>query len=391
MRSIFFFTIVTLAAIARCGFAQTTQPGHYNLDGQPPYMAAHYMMWFSAPWSDSNHHAESWAHWAWKGGKADHNPNNKLPDGHRDIASILYPAIGPYDSGSRAVIRYHLATMRAAGVSVISSLWYGPGSSTDLHFPMLLEEAAKLRMRAYICYEEKINFPGYRNPKSRDGIVKSASDDLSYIITRYGQAPAYLRRDGIPVIQQFNAFGKDPLLGNHNLSPEEWKEVFAAIPGRVEYIRQNLDEPYHPPIQAAYVWWDQGKWPKQFAERAVTLRNQGRLDFFMTMVCPGFNDTGVWGWGNGPRVSRGYGIDVLDATMHQALVGNPELVQLVTWNDFNEGTCFEPTVQYGSEFLKALGNWWHDNTGKEVHLDQISTAMDQYKKECSNKERAEIP
>ena len=181
------------------------------------------------------------------------------------------------------------------------------------------------------------------------------------------------------------------MLGNHNLSPEEWRTIFSNLPGKVEYLRQNLDENYHPPIQAAYVWWDQGKWPKQFADRAATLRDNGKLDFFMTMVCPGFNDTGVWGWGDGPRVSHGYGLDVLDTTMQQALIGKPELVQLVTWNDFNEGTCFEPTVQNGTRFLESLGNWWHTNTGKEVHLDLLQSAMDQYRKECSEQERAEIP
>jgi glycoprotein endo-alpha-1,2-mannosidase len=392
-----FIAVAMMLSLSQMAFAQTTQPaGTYNLDGKAPYLVAHYMMWFSTPWSESDHSpvdrtTANWTHWGWKGKGSSHDPETKLPNGRRDIASIVYPSIGPYDSGSRAVVRYHLSTMKAAGVSVVSDLWYGPKSNTDTRLPILLDEAQKLNMRVFICYEEKINFQGYRHPATREEAVKSAENDLTYILNTYAKHPAYLQRNGLPIIQQFNGFGKDPVVGSRNYTPEEWRTIFATLPAKVEYIRQNLEESYHPTIPAAYVWWDQGDWPKRFANRAGELREQGKLDFFMTMVCPGFNDTGVWGWGDGPRVSKGYGLDVLDTTMKQALTGGPELVQMVTWNYFNEGTCFEPTVQNGTHFLESLGTWWHNSTGKEIHLDQLPATFEQYKKECSDKERAEIP
>ena len=195
----------------------------------------------------------------------------------------------------------------------------------------------------------------------------------------------------MPIIQQFNGYGKDPSVGNHYYTPQEWNNIFSRLPAKVEYIRQNLQEQYYPPIQAGYVWWDPGDWPRQFADRAAELRRMGRIDFFMSMVSPGFNDTGVWGWGDGPRVSRQYGSDVVQSTSKMALQHDPELVQLVTWNDFNEGTCFEPTVQNGARFLTQLGEWWHSQTGKEVQLSGISAAFDRYKQECSATEHAEIP
>src|SRR5205814_8871219 len=144
--------------------------------------------------------------------------------------------------------------------------------------------------------------------------------DLAYIVHNYGQHPAYLRRNGLPVIQQFNGYGETDV-GSRKLTPEEFKQVFAALPTRVAYVRQNLDEAYHPLIPAAYVWWDQGDWPARFAKRCAELRERGKLEFFMTMVCPGFDDTGVWGWGNGPRKSRGYGQDVHEGTVDPAVNG----------------------------------------------------------------------
>jgi hypothetical protein len=377
--------------------AQTAQHvGQYNLPGTAPYLVAHYMMWFSTPWSVTNQSSldrtsMKWSHWTWNGGGPHHDPENKLPNGRRDIASILYPLIGPYDSGSRNVLRYDLETMKACGVSAVSAIWYGPGSNTDSRFPALLDEAQKLHMRAYICYEQDINFPGYRHPVDREQFVINSTGDLSYIATRYGKHPAYLRRNNLPIIQMFNSYGTDPTVGNKSLTPNEWRTVFSKLPSRIEFMRQNLDPACHPPIPAAYVWWVWGDWPEQFTEQAAALRDHGRLDFFMSMVCPGFNDTGVWGWGAGPRLSDGYGIKILNQTTQLALRNDPELVEMVTWNDFNEGTCFEPTVQHGSEYLQALAKWWHKNTGQQIHPDQIPVAFERYKQECSAQERAEIP
>ena len=387
-----FLTLIAFTPIAIS--ADEMPVGQYNLPGKPPYLVGHYMLWYSAPWGhvDSVRDAtdKKWSHWKWKGGQVDHQPENKLPNGQRDIASVLYPLIGVYDSGSRAVMRYHLATMKAAGISAVTLIWYGEGSTTDGRVPMFLDEAQKLDMRVAICYEEKTNFPTYRFPKDRDDVLKSAKEDLRYIVTKYGPHPAYLKRNGLPVIAQFNSTGASEL-GPHKLTPDEFSEIFDSLPTKVCYIRQNMSEMYHPLIKGAYVWWDQSDWPHRFADQCVGLEKQGKLEFFMSMVCPGFNDTGVWGWGPGPRVSRGYGLDVLKWTTDQALYGNPELVQLVTWNDFNESTCFEPTVQHKFEYIDALEKWWGEKTGRAVDLKDNREPFEEYKRTCSPEERGELP
>jgi len=368
--------------------------GQYNLPGKPPYLLAHYMQWYSTPWSATNgtsvdRTAPIWSHWKWDGGEAHHDPAQKLPDGRRNIASIIYPLIGVYDSSSPAVLHYHLATLKAAGVSGVTTIWYGPGSDTDKRLPLMLDEAEKLQMKVAICYEEKLNFAGYRHPKTRADIVKSCTADMAYIIEKYANHPAYLRRNGLPVVEQFNGFGKSEI-GEHQLSPDEFKQVFAALPTKLAYIRQNLDKSYHPLIPGAYVWCELKDWPKQFAGYSAELREKGQLEFFMAMVCPGFDDTGVWGWGAGPR-KKGYGMNVLKKTMDQALDHDPELVQLVTWNDFNEATCFEPTTQYGYQSIDALEQWWGQKTGRAVDLKDNRRPFEEYRKSCSEAERAEIP
>jgi hypothetical protein len=66
-------------------------------------------------------------------------------------------------------------------------------------------------------------------------------------------------------------------------------------------------------------------------------------------------------------------------------------VQLVTWNDYNEATCFEPTVEHGYEFLDATEKWWGDVTGRPVDLNDNREPLKEYFKSCSDVEKAEIP
>ena len=43
----------------------------------------------------------------------------------RNVASIVYPLIGPYNSASRNVVRYHLRTAQAAGAYRVGATRFG--------------------------------------------------------------------------------------------------------------------------------------------------------------------------------------------------------------------------------------------------------------------------
>ncbi len=332
-----------------------------------------------------------WTHWKWTGGGPHHDPETQDGTGRRDIASVQYPLIGPYDSSDRKVIQYHLRTAKAAGITAFLCIWYGPHSGTDQQIPTLLDEAQKLGMRIAICYEEKLNFPAYRTPASRADVVASTVADLSYIVQHYGAHPAYLKRNGLPFIYQFNGWGQGPL-GPRYLTPQEWSQVFAALPGQFVYGRQNLDPAFHPPIGAAYLWFSANPERMQsFARQAAAMVSNHQLQFWMSMVSPGFDDTGVWGWGNKPRVTPRHDLDTLKLTFDSAFGGDPELIQIVTWNDFNEDTVVEPTREEGFADLDALETWWGARTGRPVDLSDNRTPFLDYAAAASPREKAELP
>ncbi|HLV78907.1 MAG TPA: endo-1,3-alpha-glucanase family glycosylhydrolase [Chthonomonadaceae bacterium] len=361
----------------------------WNLPGPAPHLLAHYMSWYQIEKGPGDA-TRTWAHWRWDGPGAHHDPEKRRDDGLRDIASVFYPLIGPYSSVSRAVVRYHLETARAAGIQGLIVDWYGIGDNTDAPIPLLLEEADRLGMRIAICYEEKLNFL-WRGVKSRDEAIRDAMADLKYVVSRYTSNAAYLRRDGKPVIFQFDGWGEGPL-GPKYFTPEELKRILGSLPAPVAYCRQGLTPAYHPEIPGAFQWWSSSAADiRGFAEQARQMVQEGKLAFFANEISPGFDDTGVWGWGDGARVTPRAGLSLLRATFDLAFTAHPELVQIVTWNDFNEGTVVEPTREHGFQYLDALATWWAQKRGTTTDLEAIRRPFLEYVRTCSPAERAELP
>ncbi len=360
----------------------------WNLPGKAPHLIAHYLPWFE---TDLNDPKDPWKHWKWSHPKANHDPTKTLANGRRDIASVNYPLIGPYSSDAPNVVRYHLKTMKAAGIDALAFLWYGPNNAIDNRVKLVLDIAEQLGMRVAICYEEKLNWPPYRFPQERSEIVQQAIGDLNYIIDHYVDHPAYLRRNNVPFVFQFNYSGADEL-GPRNILPGEFETILGSLNQPLVYGRQNLHAAYHPNVDSAFVWFDMGQWPITFGGQAAQLKQQNKLKFYMTMICPGFNDTGVWGWSSSPRVSPDYGnIETLKKTFKSATLEHPELVQVVTWNDFNEGTVVEPTADKGFKHLDEIEVWWHKITGRPVNLLDNRVAFEDYVLSCSKEQRSLLP
>jgi hypothetical protein len=90
-------------------------------------------------------------------------------------------------------------------------------------------------------------------------------------------------------------------------------------------------------------------------------------------VWAGFDDSRVWGWGDTPRVIDDQGGDVYAQTWELALnaqaqrtPGTPAWVQIVSWNDWNEGTQIEPTLAHGADLLTATQAHARIYTGRDM-------------------------
>ena len=87
-----------------------------------PYIIAHYMSWYQTP-----DFSGSWGFWQINRKNIDkkywHNPENRNPQGWRDISSVFYPVIGPYDSADPALCEYHILLAKLAGIDAFVADW----------------------------------------------------------------------------------------------------------------------------------------------------------------------------------------------------------------------------------------------------------------------------
>jgi hypothetical protein len=76
----------------------------------------------------------------------------------------------------------------------------------------------------------------------------------------------------------------------------------------------------------------------------------------MGSAYPGFKDFYQEGGGGsaiGWTIEHNNGA-TLDATLAMAQNANLKYLQLITWNDFGEGTMFEPTVEFGYSYIEKV-------------------------------------
>jgi len=106
-----------------------------------------------------------------------------------------------------------------------------------------------------------------------------------------------------------------------------------------------------------FSWVHVDPWDGGFSDETVKVRIGEVFRYFtpnpaeaIVSAFPGFNDVYV----EGHRELDHRDGRVMAQTLEVALKGPWRVVQLVTWNDYGEGTMIEPTVEFGYTFLEAV-------------------------------------
>ncbi len=329
-----------------------------------PLVLAHYMPWFRAEKSGDR---MIWEHWQWTGNGPRHDPNTVLTNGHRDISSVYYPLIGPYDGRDRAVLEYHLLTAKAAGIDGFVADWYGPDTYTDQVFAELLAAAERCGMGVAICLEEKAFFPPYTPAATRADVLNATERHIRRVTDRYAASASYLRRDNRPLVFLFSASGDSPL-GPVTLAPKELADVLSRFSNNpVFFMREHFEPGYAGIARGNFAWCGDAAYREWFYRTMRDMKRDGKVDFSVGAASPGFDDTGVWGWGNGPRVTDRRGTLEFETNWIDVIHGAPDAVQIVTWNDFEEGTTIEPAESYGFAFVDLAEQYAGRFSGRAVN------------------------
>ena len=309
-----------------------------------------------------------------------------------DIAASSMPLLGAYDSRAASVIEQHARWIAAAGVGVVNLSWWGVGSFADRAVPLVMDV-----MRAHDIHVAFHIEPYGRQRAARIG------EDLHYLLRRYGERRRWdafflhERADGStgPVFKWFESTLPPTKVDCHGvtrpvpdyIADATWRRAIdrarTMLDGRFDHV--TLLATTSSMGRASRAGWDGiaiydsavnvDMWTPH-ADHATrhglvyTFPVNAGLDIIdrrlpaadcRSRIPPFVPDIGPFDWSNGDDRERAHAaaVDRIDETLawnlylqlEPTLLGNTArgffLVYINSFNEWHEGTQFEPMRPYG--------------------------------------------
>ncbi len=339
LRHITIFCSLLLAALPPTSRAADTRA--------PPQILAHVMPWYAAkPISGA------WG-WHWT---MNHFDPERQANGRRQIASTLYPVIGPYDSSDTSVLEYHLLLMKLAGIDGIIIDWYGLTDVNDyaaLHrnTTLLVDMAEPLGLSVAICYEDRTVLELEKKGLLAEGRAAHAAAEIQWLAEHWFPRDHYTKHNGRPLLLSF---------GVANMTDEEWSETLQLADVPVAYVSQAKRR---PGASGVFDW----PVPSQgLAAQEQFLRGVASEPLAIPVAFPRFDDIYEQA---GLHASYGTIPDdqgrTFATTLQQALAAGTPYIQVATWNDWGEGTSIEPSVEFDTRDLETIQQFRREMIDRE--------------------------
>lgn len=333
----------------------------------------HYMPWFETPQTLGG---SSWGyHWKFNS----RNPNVVDADGRRQIASHYYPLIGPYASSDPDVIEYHLLLMKYAGVDGLLIDWYGQqGTNGDIgsllaNSNAIIDRTDDVGLQFGVIMEDRFWTTA---SGGSTGDLSKAKANMDYLRDNYFTNPHYIRQNA----------DADPLVGVFGpirfQTPSQWTTILAEANEPVDFETlwyEKNDAGANADGEYAWIYEDGAQNNHLTHQRNFWLGRAPTLASAGGVAYPGFDDYYEEG-GTGTVI----GFDIphddgqtLAATLALAkqYAANVDFLQLATFNDFGEGTMFEPTVETGFDYLRQVQQF----TGVPYGQDELDLVFRLYR------------
>lgn len=291
--------------------------------------------------------------------------------GRRELASWYYPEIGPYDSMDPLVMEYQVLLMKLAGIDGVIVDWYGVDDFVD--YPGIEERTRAMLgwveragLTFCLCYEDRTIAAEieFGHISAAEGILH-AQMAMSHAEEVYFSSPSYQRLDGKPVLLNFGPV--------YFLSSRDWNQILSVLSTTNQPAFFTLHQRLLPAM-GAFSWPPMWLAPSDGEMTVATLESylnsleqtaaSAPWPAFISSAFPRFHDIYAEA-----GVSESYGriSDREGATFRETLARGmtnaSAMVQLVTWNDYGEGTQVEPTREFGHRDLEAVQEL------RRLHLD----------------------
>jgi len=260
-------------------------------------------------------------------------------------AKIDYPQLGRYSSDDRAVMRQHIEWAKAAGIKGFIVSWKG----TDVlnrRLEQLIGLAEEENFKLVIIYQG-LDFN--RNPLSVDKIAS----DLDLFIQRFASRKA------------FDLYPKPVVIlsGTWKFSPAEISELTRDRRKDLLILasEKNLDG-YNRLANLvdgdAYYWSSVNpdtftKYQDKLVAMGEAVHKNGGL--WIPPAAPGFDAHMI---GGTTTVERKDG-ETFRTQLNTAISSSPDMLGIISWNEFSENSYIEPSKNYGSKYLNVLSEFNH--------------------------------
>lgn len=320
---------------------------------------AHYMPWFEDKSTSAN------GKWGWHWTMNNQNPDNIDAAGKREIAAHYYPIIGPYASSNSSLIEYHLLLMKYSGIDGVLIDWYGSSDVLDYgtnrrNTEALIDRIDEVGLKFAIVYEDATIGNIISQTGSGDALSLARSDML-YIKQKYFANANYIKIDGKPLLMVFGPnYFHEATQWDFIMSVFDVKPCFMPLWGNSFQTGTTTE--------GEYIWVDQTDIDTKYA-------TSDQHNVFAGGAWPGFNDFyQEGGAGNTLFVIEHDQGSVWNELLEKASANEPDFLQLITWNDFGEGTMIEPTIEFGYTYLEKLQEF----SGASYSKDQLEYIAKQY-------------
>lgn len=327
-----------------------------------PKVIVHYMGWYS----DQNAQDKKLRHW-------EHGHANN-------------PLIGQYNSKSKATLVYHALLAWSAGIDAIAvNVKDEYDHETAAKLFNVVDELQTISkdnfdLKYLISYDDQ----GFDLEEPLDTTFVKMTDFKEHLMVRKN----YLYHKEHPLFFSFD-------YPNKFLTAKSFRTVIDSVfqknkPyliwntfGEGEEVESYVDS-FYPWVQPGGDWDKQGlNWGENYLNYFYEEVNKfkTKYNFVTGGVWPGFDDRKNTSWGGNRLISRQEG-KVYDDTweyIHNYQGNLPmKYVVLETWNDWNEGTEIEPSVEHGYQYLKQTVK--HINQLKGTNIKEDSLKFELVKK-----------
>jgi len=253
-----------------------------------------------------------------------------------------------YASNDPAQVQRQVVDMISRGIDGIIINWYGQGTLThkfsyyDQATQDLMHEAELHPNFNFAIMDDAGSLKACANTVGCD-ITQTLINDLTYAYNTYENSPAYMYYNGRPVVY---FFGQEA----YTL---DWTRVRASVPGNPLFIFRNGGGFSYAQSNGAFEW---------VAPETVTATDPLALIYLdnfdktalswstaysNTSAYKGFNDSLAL-WGTGRLIQQGCGqtwlTTLAESGRYYSATRQMLGIQLVTWNDYEEGTEMESGI-----------------------------------------------